>query len=220
MAEPAPPREARLTRWRLGLLAGASLLAPTIQVVQLLRNQHTEDLVVAVGSMVLFGLVLARLHGMAGEVAALAGLRKRLLDRNVQAREEERIRLAAELHDGPIQRLTGVAYSADLSRRRMARGDLDGGQQLLATMEDEIRQEVTSLRQVMMELRPPAPDEWGLAAALTDYATVFQHQTGVACTVQANLPSAWPRPRRRSCTGSPRKPWPTWPSTPEPAMPG
>jgi signal transduction histidine kinase len=188
LAEPAPPREARLTRWRLGLLAGASLLAPAIQVVQLARGQHTEGLVIAVGSMVLFGLVLARLQGLAGEVAALAGLRKRLLDRTVQAREEERIRLAADLHDGPIQRLTGVAYSADLSRRRMARGDLAGGQELLVSMEDDIRQEVAALRQVMMELRPPALDEWGLAAALTDYATAFQRQAGVACTVKADLP--------------------------------
>jgi len=188
LAEPAPPREARLTRWRLGLLAGASLLAPAIQVVQLARGQHTEGLVIAVGSMVLFGLVLARLQGLAGEVTALAGLRKRLLDRTVQAREEERIRLAADLHDGPIQRLTGVAYSADLSRRRMARGDLAGGQELLVSMEDDIRQEVAALRQVMMELRPPALDEWGLPAALTDYATAFQRQAGVACTVKADLP--------------------------------
>jgi signal transduction histidine kinase len=188
LAEPAPRREARLTRWRLGLLAGASLLAPAIQVVQLARGQHTEGLVIAVGSMVLFGLVLARLQGLAGEVATLAGLRKRLLDRTVQAREEERIRLAADLHDGPIQRLTGVAYSADLSRRRMARGDLAGGQELLVSMEDDIRQEVAALRQVMMELRPPALDEWGLPAALTDYATAFQRQAGVACTVKADLP--------------------------------
>jgi signal transduction histidine kinase len=188
LSEPAPPREARLTRWRLGLLAGASLLAPAIQVVQLARGQHTEGLVIAVGSMVLFGLVLARLQGLAGEVAALAGLRKRLLDRTVQAREEERIRLAADLHDGPIQRLTGVAYGADLSRRRMARGDLAGGHELLVSMEDDIRQEVAALRQVMMELRPPALDEWGLPAALTDYATAFQRQAGVACTVKADLP--------------------------------
>ena len=188
LAEPAPRREARLNRWRLGLLAGASLLAPAIQVVQLARGQHTEGLVIAVGSMVLFGLVLARLQGLAGEVATLAGLRKRLLDRTVQAREEERIRLAADLHDGPIQRLTGVAYSADLSRRRMARGDLAGGQELLVSMEDDIRREVAALRQLMMELRPPALDEWGLPAALTDYATAFQRQAGVACTVKADLP--------------------------------
>jgi hypothetical protein len=83
LAEPAPHREVRLSRWRLGLLAGASLLAPAVQVVQLARGQHREGLVTAVGSMVLFGLVMARLHGLAGEVAALATARKRFLDRTV-----------------------------------------------------------------------------------------------------------------------------------------
>jgi signal transduction histidine kinase len=188
LAEPAPPREVRLTRWRLGLLAAASLLAPAIQVVQVARGQHTEVLVVAVGSMVLFGLVLARLRGLAEEVAALAAARKRLLDRTVQAREEERIRLAADLHDGPIQRLTGVAYTADLGRRRLARADLTGGQELLDSLEDDIRGEVAALRRVMMELRPPALDEWGLAAALTDYAATFQQQAGITCTVEVSLP--------------------------------
>jgi signal transduction histidine kinase len=188
LAEPAPHREVRLSRWRLGLLAGASLLAPAVQVVQLARHQHTENLVTAVASMVLFGLVLARLQGLAGEVAALASGRKRLLDRTVQAREEERIRLAAELHDGPIQRLTGVAYTADLSRRRLARADLDGGRELLGALEDDIRGEVSALRRVMVELRPPALDEWGLAAALGDYAKTFEQQTGIACSVQASLP--------------------------------
>jgi signal transduction histidine kinase len=188
LAEPAPPREVRLSRWRLGLLAAASLLAPAVQVVQAARGQHTEGLVTAVGSMVLFGLVLARLNGLAGEVAALAATRKRLLDRTVQAREEERIRLAAELHDGPIQRLTGAAYAADLSRRRLARADLTGGQQLLDVLEDDIRGEVAALRRVMVELRPPALDEWGLAAALSDYAKTFEEQTGVACSVHIDLP--------------------------------
>jgi signal transduction histidine kinase len=188
LAEPAPPREIRLSRWRLGLLAAASLLAPAVQVVQLARGRHTEGLVTAVGSMVLFGLVLARLNGLAGEVAAQAAARKRLLDRTVQAREEERIRLAAELHDGPIQRLTGAAYTADLSRRRLARADMDGGQQLLDSLEDDIRGEVAALRRVMVELRPPALDEWGLSAALSDYAKTFEEQTGIACTVQADLP--------------------------------
>jgi hypothetical protein len=50
LADPAPRREVRLSRWRLGLLAGASLLAPAVQVVQLARRQHTEGLVTAVGS--------------------------------------------------------------------------------------------------------------------------------------------------------------------------
>ena len=188
LADPAPPREVRLPRRRLALLAGASLLAPAIQAVQNARGQHQQDLVIVVASMVLFALVLARLHGLAGDVAVLAGVRKRLLDRTVQAREEERIRLAADLHDGPIQRLAGAAYAAELSRRRVARGDLAGAQKVLASLEDGIRGEVTALRRVMVELRPPALDEWGLPAALGDYAADFQQRTGIACTVQADLP--------------------------------
>jgi signal transduction histidine kinase len=226
LAEPAPHREVRLSRWRLGLLAGASLLAPAVQVVQLARREHTEGLVTAVASMVLFGLVLARLQGLAGEVAALATGRKRLLDRTVQAREEERIRLAAELHDGPIQRLTGVAYTADLSRRRLARADLDGGRELLGALEDDIRGEVSAPRRVMVDLRPPALDEWGLAAALSDYAKTFEQQTGIACSVQASLPERLarayengavpgrpgsPYQRRQACQGAARPRGPAGP---------
>jgi two-component system sensor histidine kinase UhpB len=40
----------------------------------------------------------------------------------------------------------------------------------------------------MVELRPPALDEWGLAAALSDYAKTFEEQTGIACSVHADLP--------------------------------
>jgi signal transduction histidine kinase len=192
LADPAPPREVRLTRRRLGVLAGASLLAPVIQGVQIVRGQHEEDAIIVVGSIVLFGLVLARLQGLAREVTGLAAVRKRLLDRTVQAREEERIRLAADLHDGPIQRLAGVAYAADLSLRRVSRGDLAGGEELLSSLEDDIRGEVTALRRVMVELRPPALDEWGLSAALGDYAAEFQQRTGITCTVTASLPTRLP----------------------------
>ena len=192
LADPAPPREVRLTRRRLGVLAGASLLAPVIQGVQIVRGQHEEDAIIVVGSMVLFGLVLARLQGLASEVTGLAAVRKRLLDRTVQAREEERIRLAADLHDGPIQRLAGVAYAADLSLRRVSRGDLAGGEELLSSLEDDIRGEVTALRRVMVELRPPALDEWGLSAALGDYAAELQQRTGITCTVTASLPTRLP----------------------------
>jgi signal transduction histidine kinase len=188
LADPAPPQEVRLTRRRLGLLAGASLLAPIMQAVELVRGQHQQVLVIVAASVVLFVLVLARLHDLAGEVATLAGVRKRLLERTVQAREDERIRLAADLHDGPIQRLAGAAYTADLSRRRVARGDLSGAQELLASLEDDIRLEVGTLRRVMTDLRPPALDEWGLAAALADHAALFQQRTGITCAVETSLP--------------------------------
>ena len=34
----------------------------------------------------------------------------------------------------------------------------------------------------------PGADEWGLAAALSDYVVTFQRQTGIACGVEISLP--------------------------------
>jgi signal transduction histidine kinase len=185
LAEPAPHREVRLSRWRLGLLAGASLLAPAVQVVQLARREQTEDLVTAVASMVLFGLVLARLQGLAGEVAALATGRKRLLDRTVQAREEERIRLAAELHDGPIQRLTAIGYQLEEASLTLGRGDDRRARTLMTSVQRGLRGEVDQLRGLMATLRPPVLDERGLTLALADELDSFERRTGIACTLKS-----------------------------------
>jgi two-component system NarL family sensor kinase len=70
----------------------------------------------------------------------------------------------------------------------VTRGDLAGGRELLDSLEEDIRGEVAALRRVMVELRPPALDEWGLVAALSALVATFQQQTGIACTHQTDLP--------------------------------
>ena len=49
--------------------------------------------------------------------------RQRLLARTVEVAEAERIALASDLHDGPIQHLTAVTLQLDLLAGRLARGD-------------------------------------------------------------------------------------------------
>ena len=61
LAEPAPDRDARLTPVRLGLLAGAVLLSP---LVQLIDPAFNNSVVVITGSAVLFLLVVARMAGL------------------------------------------------------------------------------------------------------------------------------------------------------------
>jgi signal transduction histidine kinase len=68
---------------------------------------------VAASSALLFLLVLLRMTGLVNELRRAQEQRGHLLNRTVQAREEERMRLAGELHDGPIQRL---AYRVVFSR--------------------------------------------------------------------------------------------------------
>jgi diguanylate cyclase (GGDEF)-like protein/PAS domain S-box-containing protein len=78
LCEPAPDVEGELTPARLGVLAGASLIAPILLALQLVRGTR-EDMAVLVGATVtLFILVVARMWGL---VASLQGsaMRERAL---------------------------------------------------------------------------------------------------------------------------------------------
>ena len=98
LSEPAPP-STRLTRTRLAPLAGASLMAPAVLVIQTLRDEPVDVAVIAGGSVVLFLLTLTRMGGLASEVAMQAE-RKRAMQTVLRATEQERVRLAADSATG------------------------------------------------------------------------------------------------------------------------
>jgi signal transduction histidine kinase len=78
------------------------------------------------------------------------------------AGEIERKRLARELHDQVIQSLSGLNYQFAALQR--AAGQAEVG--LVREMRANLRGAVATLRQVCSNLRPPALDSLGLAAAL------------------------------------------------------
>jgi two-component system NarL family sensor kinase len=185
LSEPQPSRPARLTRPRAALLLAVSLLGPTLLAVQALRGRQFPAWLLLGAVAAVFAMVLARFATLVGAEAARADTQERLLERVVQAGEDERSRVAAEIHEGPIQRLAGVAYTVELVRRRLARGQAASGRQLLETLERQLSSEIGSLRRLMTELRPPVLDEWGLEAALTQVAADFSRRTGIAAAVDA-----------------------------------
>ena len=67
LERPAPFRSTTVTRSRMILLTGASLMAPAVQAIQLLRGEPVELPVMIVGSAALFLLVVARMSGLLRE---------------------------------------------------------------------------------------------------------------------------------------------------------
>jgi len=130
-----------------------------------------------------------RLEKSLAQLTELQAQRARLLDQAVQAAEDERTRLAADLHDGPIQRLSALTYSLERVRLRLRQGEIESGSEIVATLQQEMGNEIQALRRLMVELRPPILDERGLEAALFDYVLDFQERTGVECEVGAELPA-------------------------------
>jgi signal transduction histidine kinase len=184
-----------LDRGRLAVLAGAALLAPLTMLLQAVRGFEVHDVwVLALCSAGLFFLVVARLAGLVreldGAVAQAEGLqgeRDRLMHRTMRASEEERVRIAAELHDGPLQRLAEVGFGLDRVRMRLERGDPVQAQDVLEPVQEALSREVHSIRTMMSTLRPPALDEHGLEGALRDAAASFEARTGMSCRLRVEL---------------------------------
>lgn len=86
-------------------------------------------------------------------------------ERLVMAREEERLRLRRDLHDGLGPLLTGIALSADAASNLATRSPVESAQ-LLAAVRADSRTAIAEVRRIVDDLRPPALDELGLVAAL------------------------------------------------------
>jgi signal transduction histidine kinase len=185
LSEPAQRRQARLGRGRLLAMGAAALVAPALLVVQRLQGSDIDVAAIAGAWAVLFVLVMTRIAGLVRGLERAEADRRRVLDRTVQAAEQERIYIATELHDGPIQRLAVLSYDLERAKQRMlgnptAVARVEHAQATLST-------EVQGLPELMASLRPPTLDEVGLEAALRDHVGAFARRSGVAASVRVDL---------------------------------
>ena len=109
---------------------------------------------------------------------ALAQAQRQLL----RSREEERARLARDLHDSPIQTLVGLNIQLGLLLSTVENPEVEKS---LKEMRAEVRGLLTELRQVCTDLRPPLLDALGLGAALRTYADEWGKQENISVQFDA-----------------------------------
>ncbi len=91
--------------------------------------------------------------------------RRELLADLVAAQEAERKRLATEIHDDPVQKMTAVGLRLGFLLRTLT----DPEQvRIVEQLQSTVEVTITRLRGLMFELRPPALDRGGLVAAVRD----------------------------------------------------
>ncbi len=86
-------------------------------------------------------------------------------ERLSDVREDERRRLARDLHDGPAQSLAAALFGVDLAIASFTRDPAGAGDEL-ARARELLRDAIDDLRLMMAGLRPRLLDERGLVAAL------------------------------------------------------
>jgi PAS domain S-box-containing protein len=118
--------------------------------------------------------------------------RTRLLRRTNAAIENERNRVARDLHDGPVQGVSAASLSLEAALLMIRSGDVENGLSLLARIREELAGEADALRRLMADLRPPVLEERGLMPALRDTLARFGTETGVTIEFGGRLARSIP----------------------------
>ncbi len=103
---------------------------------------------------------------------------KQLTQRIFDTQEEERGRVARELHDSVSQMLVGVRYALDTTRRRLTKGDTRAPDTLDRGI-DHLSGAIQEVRRISRDLRPAILDDLGLGPALKTLVEDFSERTGV-----------------------------------------
>ncbi|MGE5553688.1 MAG: histidine kinase [Betaproteobacteria bacterium] len=115
---------------------------------------------------------------LTGRVASqLAGFRRHtaLGTQIIQAQEEERRRIAREIHDGPAQAMANIVLRAEICEKTMetGKGDLKSEIGDLKRLAKDCLKEV---RRIIFDLRPMTLDDLGLVPTLSRYVEELRKQ--------------------------------------------
>ena len=101
-------------------------------------------------------------------------------------REEERTRIAREVHDELGQALTSCKLDLSLLANKLP-PNLSGLKEKAKALSAHIDATIQTVRRIATELRPGILDHLGLIAALEWQANEFQTRTGIKCDVRTDL---------------------------------
>ena len=139
-------------------------------------------------------LLLPGSRGDAGDGArpdtdGLSGVTIELMARDVlEAQEEERTRIAEELHDGPAQALANASFQVEIIDRTL-RDDAGAAAAELDALRALLDRELDRLRGFIHQLRPPVLEDGGLEQALHENAEQLVTEEGLAVEVHLDAPT-------------------------------
>jgi PAS domain S-box-containing protein len=159
-----------------------------VEIDVLLRMSAIRD---AAGAMVGFSTIARDVTQVKAQATLERELAERqaVLDHFVTAAEEERRRIAGDIHDDSIQAISAAGLRLQLLRR-----ELDDPTQLalLGELEETIRLSISRLRHLLFELRPPTLDTEGLVPALRMYLEQTRAESPTRFGLNARLRSEPP----------------------------
>mgnify|MGYP006271400343 CR=1 FL=1 len=120
-----------------------------------------------------------------GELQDALSRNRELFDRTQQAREAERSRIAADIHDDIGQHLTSLRTLL-LGLQEEATPDPAHVAQTLSTAIGEVDSVLSEVRRICAQLRPPLLEQLGLGESLRSLCLLTAARTGMTFTIEVD----------------------------------
>lgn len=135
--------------------------------------------------LILFVWIIIMKYGIISRFARLRNDMQTLSSRLLSAHEDERSRLARDLHDGMGQNLVAVKFNLQRVNSGLNNRLIDG-------VIEEISTSINDLRDISTGLMPASLKAAGLAKLLKTHAAQFTKSSGISVVVEANEPPRLP----------------------------
>ncbi len=159
------------------------------------RHQWMGLLPALLGALLVLYLVQVPLaYSLARRLRSRQREREQLLRRAIEASDLERRRIAADLHDGAVQRLAGVSLSLAAAGHHAA--PTEDWERVRRTFEvgaAETRETIRELRTLLVDIYPPTLQRSGLRAAMNDLVAPLR-TAGITVDLDVPDPARASRP--------------------------
>jgi signal transduction histidine kinase len=170
---------------------GVIVAACAVFCAVLPRNAVPERTVVVAG-LIAFGFAINKRR----QTVEIEKLRTQLADAEraaEKASEQERVRIASDFHDGPLQSFISLQMRLEILRKLMER-DLNAGMSDLKQLQALAQTQVRDLRTFLHSMRPVDVDGANLVATARRAAESFQKESGIPVTfLGTNSPVGLPQ---------------------------
>lgn len=123
-------------------------------------------------------LLSGGLQGVTGKIDEMQ-FRQQLSMRIIKAQEEERLRVAREIHDGPAQSMANVVLRAEICEKLMViepekvKGELHD-------LKEMVKESLQEVRKIIFNLRPMVLDDLGVVPTLRRFITELQKRSTIS----------------------------------------
>ncbi|MDU2063856.1 MAG: sensor histidine kinase [Sporomusaceae bacterium] len=152
--------------------------------IRLKRLKETVDKAESLSSQ-----VAAALGFLGNQMGAVLGSLETMQQRQqfgakiIQAQEEERRRVAREIHDGPAQAMANLVFRAEVCER-LADTDIGRCKYELGSLREQVRLCLKETRKIIFDLRPMTLDDLGLVPTIRRVLDGVKERCRVSAEVQ------------------------------------